>query len=259
MKQYPKAVSVSVDDVELTEEETNEALSQAKIKKQLILEQEAKENWRKEMELEALRKWDAREQWYRALAIAKSINPAYTADESIKEVFKLLCFYFTNDARFEEDGELKLRKGILLAGNVGTGKTLLMKAFSRNKRQCYEIIPCRKASDEYAEDGPEMLNQFNNPIRSLFGTYEYFLQRELGVCFDDLGTETNPARYYGKDINTMEQVILNRYDRKLPFTLTHFTTNLTWSQIEANYGTRVISRLNEMVNVIELTGIDRRK
>lgn len=245
--------------MQLTEEEIEAVLTEAKIKKQAIQQQEAKTKWRNDMEAEAKRSWDAKEQWYRALDLAKRLNPEYRVDESVKEAFMLLCFYFTNDARFEESGEYSLKKGIMLAGNVGTGKTILMRIFSRNKRQCYEMIPCRKASDEYSEDGSEMLHQYNNPIRSLLGTYEYFLQRELGVCFDDLGTETNPARYYGKDLNTMEMIILNRYDRRLPFNLTHFTTNLTWAEIEQRYGTRVISRLNEMVNVIELSGNDRRK
>jgi hypothetical protein len=250
---------VKVENVELTDDETNLVIEEAKIKKQIILEHEAKQEWRRQMEAEALRKWDAKEQWVRAKSLATSLQPTYQVDDEIKEVFRLLCLYFTNDERFEENGEFKLKKGIMLAGNVGTGKTLLMRVFSRNKRQCFEIIPCRKPTDDYSEDGMEMLPRYSNPIRSLLGTYEYFLQRELGVCFDDLGTETIPARYYGKDVNVMEQIILNRYDRKVPHNLTHFTTNLTWKQVEIAYGTRVSSRLTEMTNLIELTGNDRRK
>lgn len=256
---YPQAVSVKAESVELTDDETNAAIEDAKVKKQLLMEHEAKQEWRRQMEIEALRKWDANEQWLRAKSLAEYLQPNYLLDDEIKKVFRLLCLYFTNDERFEDNGEFKLRKGVMLAGNVGTGKTLLMRVFSRNKRQCFEIFPCRKPTDEYSEDGMEMLPQYSKPIRSMLGTYEYFLQRELGVCFDDLGTESIPARYYGKDVNVMEQIILNRYDRKIPLHLTHFTTNLTWKQIENTYGTRAASRLTEMTNLIELTGNDRRK
>jgi DNA replication protein DnaC len=41
--------------------------------------------------------------------------------------------------------------------------------------------------------------------------------------------------------------------------LTHFTSNIYPAEIENLYGTRAASRLAEMCNIIELTGIDFRK
>ena len=64
---------------------------------------------------------------------------------------------------------------------------------------------------------------------------------------------------YGDRINLMEELMLDRYDNKIPFDQTHITTNLTVDEIESRYGTRVRSRMREMFNLIELHGSDMRK
>jgi hypothetical protein len=69
-------------------------------------------------------------------------------------------------------------------------------------------------------------------------------------CFDDLGTENN-LKLYGNECNVMAEILLSRYDlfvsRKL---ITHLTTNLSASEIEAAYGNRLRSRLREQFNLI---------
>ena len=66
-------------------------------------------------------------------------------------------------------------------------------------------------------------------------------------------------KHFGNEINALENVILNRYDKKL-FTKTHFTTNLSADEITEMYGTRVKSRLRKMCNMIcfNETSFDRR-
>lgn len=219
------------------------------------MEWERKLEQKEEKRKEAVRPWTPNEQWKVAKWVAKSVAPDFKLDDWIKPVFENLCLYFTKDPRFNGD----LNKGIMLVGNVGVGKTLLMRAFARNKRQCFDIIKCRTVADEFSEDGPEMMPKYYDAPKSLIGTFEYFLQKQIGYCFDDIGTEDAPAHYYKNSMNVMEKVILNRYDNRLPYDLTHFTTNLPMEDIEASYGTRVRSRLREMVNLIELPGDDRRK
>jgi DNA replication protein DnaC len=49
----------------------------------------------------------------------------------------------------------------------------------------------------------------------------------------------------------MAEVILNRYDNRLPNCSTHITTNLGAEEIATQYGSRVMDRLRELMNIIE--------
>jgi DNA replication protein DnaC len=147
-----------------------------------------------------------------------------------EKIVKLLCYYFAEDKKFEELG-FSLKKGLLLTGGVGCGKTTLMKFFSTNRRQKYAVKSVRDISYQFAEEGFEMIRQYNQRV----------------WCFDDLGTE-GERKHYGDIVNVMKDILLNRYDRNMT---THLTTNLTGDQIRECYGERVASRLREMCNVIE--------
>lgn len=225
----------------------------------MILEHQAKAEARRQAEQEALRPWTAEEMFKIVSSKALALNPYYEFDEHVTYALKGLCLYFTLDKRFEERGYGSLDKGILLAGNVGVGKTLMMHLVSRNKRQSFEIVSCRTCSEDFMDEGIEMLYRYYGIKKALAGTFEYFLQTTLGYCFDDIGTETCPVKYMGNETNVMEKIILTRYDNKIPFHYTHFTTNLTEEEIENKYGSRAYSRLMSMVNVIELSGMDKRK
>lgn len=75
-------------------------------------------------------------------------------------------------------------------------------------------------------------------------------------AFDELGRETIPAKYYGNEVNVMEQIFQLRYDMKVK---THVTTNLRPFQIEKYYGEHIYDRAIEMFNFIEVKGESRRK
>ena len=56
--------------------------------------------------------------------IAKFFNKNYSLDQNnLKAVFNTLFLYFTGS----QESDLDLSKGILLIGNVGSGKTLIMQ------------------------------------------------------------------------------------------------------------------------------------
>ena len=60
----------------------------------------------------------------------------------------------------------------------------------------------------------------------------------------------------------MAEILLSRYDLFIAKKLqTHITTNLSASEIEKNYGSRVRSRLRELCNLIAFENIvtDKRK
>lgn len=170
------------------------------------------------------------------------------------KIINNLCGYFAG----EESDQYDLSKGILLFGGVGCGKTSLMEWFRQNPNNPYTIVSCRKVSYDYSEHGAEAIKQFNGIIKSN--------NKQLGVCFDDLGTEDD-KKHFGNHSNVMADIILNRYDKLkiggVPHlqSKTHITTNLSRKEIIERYGSRVESRLNEMFNIFifDKNNPDRRK
>ena len=75
----------------------------------------------------------------------------------------------------------------------------------------------------------------------------------------DFGSEAKETLYMGNRINVMQQIIESRGDRNFLVTLLSSNLPLTHQLLMEKYGGRVVSRLTEMCNYIELKGIDRRK
>lgn len=168
----------------------------------------------------------------------------FEIDKDNENVVQELCFYFSGDKRFKGD----LNKGLLLAGGVGVGKTSLMQFFSRNQVFSYRMISCREVEKAFDSNGYEAVEMYSNnlPI-SVNGNP--FGHQVIGYCFDDIGTEED-GKHFGKQKNMMTEIILNRYDRRLPFNSTHLTTNLKASELMDGYGTRATDRLKELMNII---------
>ncbi|HEY4786645.1 MAG TPA: hypothetical protein VIH57_11375 [Bacteroidales bacterium] len=163
--------------------------------------------------------------------------------EDYEIIFKLLI-YFLKDAASTEKYNLSLRKGILLSGPVGCGKTSLMNLVKLvlPQEQRYIVKSCREVSFEFIQDGYTVIRKYS--------IHSFNKDIPKTYCFDDLGTENN-LKYYGNDCNVMAEILLSRYDlfvnRRM---LTHITTNLSSSEIEELYGERVRSRMREMFNLI---------
>lgn len=172
-------------------------------------------------------------------------NIKYVVDNDNRKVLQELCSYFSQDDSFDGD----LNKGIILHGNVGCGKTLIMSALYINQVASYRVIRCDSVAQEYRNTGS--LELFNRPLNDYMSTaYCYFGQTVTGWCFDDLGTE-EIANNFGNKLNVMEKIIECWNENRSWWNKIHITTNLTVSQIEEIYGDRVRSRMREMFNVIE--------
>ncbi|WP_445725652.1 ATPase [Flavobacterium sp.] len=192
----------------------------------------------------------------------------YKEDEAL--LFKL-CSYFIQDHYSCAKMGIDTRKGILLTGPVGCGKTSLMQLLLHlaPHKTNYEIIPTRNIVFNFNTSGFEVLEQYNQ-------TKNY--------CFDDLGVEP-VGSHYAKECNVLGEILLSRYDLftrhpedvmlSLPKYVsgshqtnlkvnnrnkTHITTNLNTEEIEKRYGNRVRSRLKQMMNVIafDSNSIDKR-
>lgn len=164
-------------------------------------------------------------------------------DEDRDIVFRLLV-YFLRDERNAERYGLSLRKGLLITGPVGCGKTSLMNLIKLTlpPEQRYIVKSCREVSFEFIQEGYTIIRKYSN--------LSFKNDIPKVYCFDDLGTE-NSLKYFGNDCNVMAEILLSRYDLFLTRRmLTHITTNLNSSEIEEIYGTRVRSRLREQFNLI---------
>lgn len=163
--------------------------------------------------------------------------------EDYEIIFKLLV-YFLKDNVGAKKYNISFRKGILLTGPVGCGKTSLMNIFKLFQKTEERLIlkSCRDISFEFIQEGYSVIykytrQSFKNDIPKVY-------------CFDDLGTENN-LKYFGNECNVMAEILLSRYDlftfRQM---ITHLTTNLNSTEIENIYGVRVRSRLREQFNLI---------
>ena len=237
----------SFSEIELTSEEQEEAIRKAREKKYYkIREQEYWENVARSREKII----------FNPEGLFEHAKKTIEVDEHNERIVKLLCSYFTGDKRFEQINNFSLRKGIYLFGNPGVGKTFLMQMFSQNQMQSYSLVSARTIEAEFSsakknsEEGGEMsINYYSNIITIPMNSNPYG-HNNLGICIDDIGTETM-GKFYGKEKNVITEVILNRYDNGLPHHLTHVTTNLTADEVEQRYGSRARDRMREMFNVIE--------
>jgi len=189
----------------------------------------------------------------------KAFGPHFAISREDHElIFKLLVYAIGDKDCCKQRG-VNLRKGILLTGPIGCGKTTLMSLvnhFFPVEKQ-YFVKSSREISFEFERDGYRVINRYGNSFVHSFGGRI----RSGIICFDDLGIEQS-QKYYGNECNVLAEILLSRYDlfvqRKI---VTHATTNLSASELESLYGNRVRSRMREMFNLIAFgkESIDKRK
>lgn len=170
------------------------------------------------------------------------------AKTDLELYYKLLCYAIEDETQCEKYG-IDLKKGILLTGPVGCGKTSLMTLFHEfhypEKR--YQMISTRTIAEEFNKDGYEVIQKYG--------------RRKKVICLDDLGVEGN-MKHFGNECNTTAEILLHRYDMHVAHGIvTHATTNLNSDELEKLYGSRVRSRLRSMFNLIAFPAdtIDKRR
>jgi DNA replication protein DnaC len=184
----------------------------------------------------------------------------FEIQEIEKQIINKLIAYFLKDEFMCKKNNISLKKGILLSGPVGCGKTTLMQLmkYFTNQQQCIYIVKsCRDISFEFIKEGYDVIQRYSK--NSYYRNSNYEIPKHF--CFDDLGTETN-LKYFGNECNIMAEILLSRYDQFISKKLiTHLTTNLSASEIENCYGNRVRSRMRELFNLIAFdnSGQDKRK
>lgn len=260
----PPATDEDLYRIELTDEEVNAVMRKAKIEKYYRLKDQEVNDRKARFVQELKRPWTAQDQMNYLEVRAKELKLPFEVDMDNQYVVEALCRYFTGDLSFVSMGEQigekwSLNKGLLVFGNIGCGKTTLMRLFGRNKRCCYDYVKCSDVAGLFEQDGQMAIDALSDNRQDVRGPMNFF-QDYWGRCFDDLGTEDVKV-HYGNRRNVMADIISTRYHNmgRVPKHSTHITTNLTEAEIEQRYGSRVSDRLREMFNLINLPGGSRRK
>lgn len=187
--------------------------------------------------------------------IGKSIEPNFFISKDELEYYENLILYFTNSYKSIYD----LKKGLLIGGDIGTGKTLSMKIMQKISSG-FMIINTRYIVREYIQYGVSILNDYGKDCFSKLPNGNFDRKKPLTRCFDDFGLENINAKMFGNQQSVMEEIILDRYDMFLGYGMKTFaTTNLNLQLLEETYGERVKDRLREMMNYITITGKSKRK
>lgn len=186
----------------------------------------------------------------------------FVIDDNNKDVLRFLLYYFNGCPLAEEvfpTRGYKLHKHIMLHGNVGTGKTLLMEIFSEYLR--YTDNP----NFFYNLSVTQMINYYtlhNNLDRYTFNEEENkgFRCQPVNICLNDIGVQT--TTFYGMDTKVLTDEFLHaRNEIWSQFHLkAHVTTNLSIEQLKEKYKDgfgRLIDRF-KTYNVIPLGGNSRR-
>ncbi len=260
-----KEVLETYKHIELSEDEVCEAMIWGKQKKERIVA----EIKIKEREAENRKKFTVSTtpglvDGLMRIRMEKVFPDGFILDEQNAYLYDLLCLYFGNDERFISNAMAAgvknptLKKGIMLAGNFGTGKTYMMKLFSKNQRQCFAVKNAKEIATQYKSEGELTLEEYIQITKAAFEDPSVFYQPSIGLCIDDLGTEDLKTNY-GDKKNVIGDIIEQRYFNNNCGIYFHGSTNLTAQQLKDYYGERVTSRMREIFNFIEVRGTDRRK
>ena len=142
------------------------------------------------------------------------------------------------------------RPWLFIVGNMGTGKTTLMKAMGKI------IKSMRRTNTEYfsamqisALDLPKIATD-----PDLRPRYEQILTGNDGALYqliDDIGQEPTEVKSYGNSLIPFVEVVNKRYERQIPMII---TSNLNLQDIKEKYGDRVADRIHEMAEVLNFKG-----
>lgn len=159
-----------------------------------------------------------------------------------KAFITAVCYFLSNDGRFETELGFSFQKGLLIRGISGLGKTHILKCVEKNELNPVLILSMIEITDEVKAEGEYELKLNGNKI----------------IYLDDVGTEEPIVNHFGTKIAFFKNFIESYYLRNKIFNKLIISTNNSFAEIEEKYGFRVRSRMKDMFNVINVSGQDMR-
>ncbi len=187
----------------------------------------------------------------------------FQIDENNRDVLRFLIYYF-NGCKLAEsvfnDEEYKIHKNILLVGEPGAGKTMLMQVFSDYLRaikseRYFRNISITQMMNYYKINGHidrYTFNELADPKASEGTPFD--------VCLNDLGLGTEKQKSFGTTLTLVtDEFLFARYEIYQQYNKRyHITSNLTVADLKSRFEGRLVDRFKSF-NVIELHGQSRRK
>jgi hypothetical protein len=181
---------------------------------------------------------------FKLIAEKRNFKPEPTKGQ--QKVLPLLTAYFSGNIVNEDS--LDLSKGIFLYGGCGTGKSFLFEVMR---------FALRPTNYHAFFDWASVPAIYDRALAKNINFSSWYHGNKL---FDDLGFSRGDIKHFGNEINPMQTIFTHRYEQ---FTrtgqITHVTSNLAPKAFEGRMDERIMSRLPEMFNLIELSGEDLRK
>lgn len=174
----------------------------------------------------------------------------YVIDSMTEKMIVTLMRYFRGDENFNEHGLITskpgLRKGFLIFGNHGVGKTLLFDTIHAAGNELYLEKGFRKMRFK-SISCVELVNSYQRAVKGQIDNFniEDFWNRLLYL--DDLGYE---PKAFGKTELLGELLYMRNRNKAVTF----ITTNKTPNEIAERYGSLIGDRLDEDFNIIKWSG-----
>lgn len=170
-------------------------------------------------------------------------------EKRLFEAYKKVYQNFINEKRNA--------KGVFVLGDLGIGKSAMMRVFHRlfkDTDRCFKWVAGMDLKDMAEELTTGQIKNY----------YGYDLKCDLYI--DDIGFTVDVKRY-GNTVNIITEIIMNRYDLFISSGFrTHISSNVALTSadpavasISKIYGNRVLDRLKEMNELVAWNSESLRK
>jgi hypothetical protein len=146
------------------------------------------------------------------------------------------------------------KKGVLLMGNKGVGKTTIMRVFRMGiaanfigGTEPFEIVETLKIKNAFLASGYEGLTHL-----------EIGADHHKHICLDKVNVEYSIAKFFGNQTNILAEVVEDRYTAYLQGIKTHMTTILLPKDLQELFKKETYDVVCEMFVVYGIEGTNKR-
>ena len=150
------------------------------------------------------------------------------------------------------------KKGLLLLGSLGNGKTTMLRTLKVFLDGTGNWVgPICEATEIWRAERLSCLDDLNDESVVSSKNFIFRCYNERILIIDDLGVENKECKVFGEQRHPLEHLLLHRYTLDLT---TIISTNLkSLDVIEERYGSRVVDRLYETYDRIVFEGESYRR